>query len=116
MRMAARCRQGISFPNKTVGARRPTSTAPEAPMRIILVATAVAAAMSRSAGKPSLRDALVRTDGDRRRGHVRELYPAHLRDVRAGGDCGQPRLLHSEPALAGPHAVSPAAERPAKAR
>jgi hypothetical protein len=56
------------------------------------------------------------TDGDRRRGHVRELHPANLRDVRAGGDCGQPRLLHSEPALAGPNAVSPSAGRPAKAR
>src|SRR4029453_6848121 len=39
----------------------------------------------------------------------RELRNANLRDVRAGGDCGQPRLLHSEPALAGPNAVSPAA-------
>src|SRR5262249_5729038 len=37
---------GHKFPLKMVGARRPRSTAPEAPMRIILVATAVAAAMS----------------------------------------------------------------------
>src|SRR5262249_45017836 len=66
--------------------------------------------------KPSLRDALVRTDGDRWRGHVRELHPPNLRAVRAGGDCGQPRLLRSEPALAGPEAEGPAAGRPAKAR
>ena|SRR5215831_2834475 len=49
-------------------------------------------------------------------GHVRELHPANLREVRAGGDCGQPRLLHSEPTLAGPRAGGPAAGRPAKAR
>src|SRR5262249_9570280 len=46
MPMAARCRQGINSLYKMVGARRPRSIAPEAPMRIILVATAAAAAMS----------------------------------------------------------------------
>src|SRR5262245_52696165 len=74
----------------------------------MLIVMAVAAVLL-DPGKPSLRDALVRTDGDRRRGHVRELQPGHRGDVRAGGDCGQPRLLHSEPALAGPNAGSRAA-------
>jgi len=81
----------------------------------LLVATAVAAAMSLGPSR-SLRDALVCTDGDRRRGHVRELHPANLRDVRAGGDCGQPRLLHSEPALAGAPPGGPGDRTPAKPR
>src|SRR6516225_3850014 len=70
----------------------------------------------RSACKPSLRGALVRTVGNRRECHVRELQHPNLRAVRAGGDRRQPRLLHSEPALAGPEAEGPAAGRPAKAR
>jgi hypothetical protein len=70
----------------------------------------------RPACKPSLREALVRADRYRRRGHARELHPPDLRDVRAGGDCGQPRLLHSQPALAGPPAGAPPAARPVKAR
>src|SRR6516162_454642 len=70
----------------------------------------------RPACKPSPRGALVRTIGNRRECHVRELQHPNLRAVRAGGDCGQPRLLHSEPALAGPEAEGPAAGRPAKAR
>jgi hypothetical protein len=59
---------------------------------------------------------LVRTIGNRRECHVRDLQHPNLRAVSAGGDCGQPPLLHSEPALAGPQADGPAAGRPAKAR
>src|SRR5262245_11783885 len=33
-----------------------------------------------------------------------------------GGDCGQPRLLHSEPALAGPPLGGPGDRSPPKAR
>src|SRR5262249_4859967 len=65
--------------------------------------------------KPSLREALVRTDGHRRRGHARELQHANLRDVRAGGACGRPRLPQSEPALAGPPPRGPGDRSPAKA-
>jgi hypothetical protein len=44
------------------------------------------------------------------------MQHANLGDVRAGGDCRQPRLLHSQPALAGPRAGGPAAGRPAQTR
>src|SRR5262249_54530275 len=70
----------------------------------------------RPACKPSPRGALVRTIGNRRGSHVRELQHPKLRAFGAGGGWGQPRLLHSEPALAGPEAEGPAAGRPAKAR
>jgi len=70
--------------------------------RSSIVIAAAAAILLTPACRPSLWGPLVRIDGYRRRDHARELQYANLGDVRAGGDCGQPRLLHSEPALAGP--------------
>src|SRR5262249_36578151 len=57
-----------------------------------------------------------RADGYRRRGHARELQRAKLSDVRAGGDCRQPRLLQFEPALGGPPPWGPADRSQTKAR
>jgi hypothetical protein len=49
-------------------------------------------------------------------GTMHENCNANLGDVRAGGDCGQPRLLQSEPALAGPQLRGSADRSQAKAR
>ena len=84
-------------------------------MRRMLIVTAVAAAISLSlpASQAYERPWCALTDIG---GGVRELHHPNLRDVRAGGDCGQPRLLQSEPALAGAPPRGPGDRSPAKAR
>src|SRR5262249_44232203 len=101
--------KAASEPSTTEGKVRAAGLVPgpglrlEAVMRRMLIATAVAAAMCLNPGPSQAYEgpwcALTDIGGG---GHAREWARANLRDVRAGGDCGQPRLLQSGPALAGP--------------
>ena len=76
-------------------------------MRLVLVVTAVAAAMvlPQHASQAYERPWCALTD-----------IGGGVRDVRAGGDCGRPRLPQSEPALAGAPPGGPGDRSPAKAR
>src|SRR6516162_3290342 len=84
----------------------------EAVMRRMLIVTAAGAAMLPRA-KPTRAPG---ARGHRRRGHARELQRANLRDVRAGGDCGQPRSSAIRTRAGRGPAGGPGDRAPAKAR
>src|SRR5262249_44342780 len=87
----------------------------EAVMRRMLIVTAAGAAMLPRVSQAYEGSWCALTDIGGGVMHENCAIP-NFRDVRAGGDCGHPRLLQSEPVLAGAAPGGPGDRSPAKAR